>query len=74
MNDISIDVAMNYCHKNGLYPRLEEHDEAVRRIERAKVLDEFIMWLYQRRAISFHEKQYMKEWFLADKLKEQSNK
>ena len=38
MNDISIDVAIDYCHKNGLYPRLEEHDKRIR----ADVIDDIM--------------------------------
>lgn len=41
MNEISIDVAMDFCHSQGLYPRLEEHDKQI-------VTDEltyFAQWL-----------------------------
>lgn len=43
MNEISIDVAMDFCHRQGLYPRLEEHDEQIREEERMY----FAQWLVE---------------------------
>lgn len=45
MNDISIEVAMDYCHKQGLYPRLDEYEQTIRADERVKVIEEFVIKL-----------------------------
>lgn len=56
------------CPLNVEYLDFEEHDKRIRADEREKAIDEFIAWLYRRKDISFHEKENMKEWFLAEQL------
>lgn len=41
MNDISLENAIEYCRKNGLNPRLDEHDANVR----ADAIKEFVTTL-----------------------------